>query len=776
MNKVSGSWVNGPNIQIGSAGNVTLALGRADYQVQWLRPTPRDTHVPQRQRTPSYLLDARREVVPFWPRPDIQNTLLTWRDDDTDPASVLLVHGPGGQGKTRLANAFAGLCHESGWAVARAISRVDSPGDVLPDGPPAARGKAPVLVVVDYADRWPANTLAELIRSLILDFSDRLLRVLLLARSRGQVWQTLRPLVGRHIDVLDPVELGKMTSREEVFTQAAEAFRKALERPGTITPPDLSHDDYGSVLTLHMAALASVYESHPTREDLSTYLLEHERRHWPLTGPTSEGVTPSQAADSVLLATLFGPLPGAEDAKAVLTAAGIPNAHAALSWHDTLYPQQPSDGVFPALAPLRPDRFGEDYIAQRLTTEPRAAELLHRILDQGPPGEDTIRRCLVVLAAVADRHEAIRPILWSLLDNRQLAARASAAVIQTAIDHAPPTTCQVIEAALPRYRIDLLQVAAALTAHILDALPSTTPPATRAVYLNNLGHRLAEAGDGQAALGRAREAVDLYRDLVEADTTYLPGYVSSLVNLGNRLAEAGDTEAALGLARTTVDLYRALAEVNHDYVPYLGGSLTNLGIRLAEMGDGQAALGPAREAVDLYRDLAEADASYLPEFAKFLSNFAGRLVDAGEKYAALESIREAVTILRVLVRADPAMHLPSLATGLYNLGLCLAEVEDKQVALAPAREAVAILRALVEDDPAAHLPEFANSLWALAWGQVVDSGQPSRALEEALDAVEKACHLYEDLAKKWPEGFEGHLQEARVTLAKARKQFGREPA
>ncbi len=704
-NSVVGSWINGPNIQIGSAGNVTLALGRPDYQVQWLLPSPRGRRVPKRQRTPSHLLDARRELVPFWPRPDVQYELMAWRDDTDDPASVLLVHGPGGQGKTRLANAFAGLCHETGWAVARAVSRVHSPGDVLPDGPQAVAGSAamdehkPVLVVVDYAERWPVSTLAELIRSLVLDFTGRTLRVLLLARSHGQVWQALSPLLGRDIDILDPVALGTMTAtphdRDDAFTQAAHAFQQALGQPQSpVTPPDLSHDDFGSVLMLHMAALAAVCADHdhqtrPTRTDLSGYLLEHEKRHWPLTGPTHDGVTPAQAADSVFVAAVFGPFPTAADATAVLASGGIAEqamARTVLAWHDTLYPadtQHAAPGLSPALAPLRPDRFGEDFVAHHLTVASRAIELLHCVLDQAHTdaawGEDAVRRSLIVLAAVADRHAPIRAILWNLLNDQRLATRVNATVIQTSIDHAPLTTCQAIEAALPNYRTDLLQAAATLTDHILTALPLTTTPATRARYLNNLGIRMAEAGDKQAALAPVREAVERNRELAEADPA---------AHLHN-----------------------------------LAASLSNLGVRLAEAGDKQAALAPAREAVTIQRALAE---------------------------------------------ADPAAHLPNLAASLNNLGNPLAEAGDKQAALAPAREAVTIRRALAEADPAAYLPDLAMSLWALAWGQTHD-GPKSSALAEALDASEAACQLYKRLSEAWPDGFGDLLNAARATRDTVRR-------
>ncbi|WP_352231373.1 hypothetical protein, partial [Actinomadura sp. NBRC 104412] len=55
--------------------------------------------------------------------------------------------------------------------------------------------------------------------------------------------------------------------------------------------------------------------------------------------------------------------------------------------------------------------------------------------------------------------------------------------------------------------------------------------------MNNLGIRLAEVGDERAALEPTREAVEIRRELAEAEpAAYLPDLAGSLNNLGNRLA------------------------------------------------------------------------------------------------------------------------------------------------------------------------------------------------------------------------------------------------
>jgi hypothetical protein len=105
--RVEGAVIGGHNIQIGSvAGDITLMLDRPGYRLELLGPSA-PPRIPRAQRLPSHLLDAQREVVPYRPRPGDQKELVSWRDDGDEPVSVMLLHGAGGQGKTRLAGWLA---------------------------------------------------------------------------------------------------------------------------------------------------------------------------------------------------------------------------------------------------------------------------------------------------------------------------------------------------------------------------------------------------------------------------------------------------------------------------------------------------------------------------------------------------------------------------------------------------------------------------------------------------------------------------------------------
>ena len=81
------------------------------------RLSPRRISRDEAIQQPSRLLAAERQVVPFTGRDHELAALASWRDDLVPGVSVMLVHGPGGQGKTRLAERFAGDCLRAGWTV-----------------------------------------------------------------------------------------------------------------------------------------------------------------------------------------------------------------------------------------------------------------------------------------------------------------------------------------------------------------------------------------------------------------------------------------------------------------------------------------------------------------------------------------------------------------------------------------------------------------------------------------------------------------------------------
>jgi len=200
--------VYGSVLQVGVL-NGNVLLERPAYRLQLLVPHGGYSHVPHSRRGPSYLLDARRQIVPFRERPAEMARLCDWANDPDEPLSVLLVHGPGGAGKTRLASQLASSA-PAGWAVAEAA---ENPTTLPPAPPLSSRIDSPaLLVIVDYADRWQLDTLTRLIANLPLDYPDRQIRVLLLARPGSGLWKNLTSkLLRSPADLPEPLPLDEFT-------------------------------------------------------------------------------------------------------------------------------------------------------------------------------------------------------------------------------------------------------------------------------------------------------------------------------------------------------------------------------------------------------------------------------------------------------------------------------------------------------------------------------------------------------------------------------------
>ncbi len=689
---------------------------------------------------------------------------------------MLLVTGAGGQGKTRLAGHVASSSYRAGWTVAQAVERSLGLRTAHPTAAAVVAEEQPLLVVVDYAERWRLAVLTQLLNGLPWDYPGRRVRVLLLARPGPGVWDTIAAELDRsRADLPDPLALGGFdTDRPALFDQAAAAFAHRLELPTPPPPPgDLADPAYGSPLTLHMGALAAVCaKAEPASEprgpqDLSRFLLFHERRGWTAIENRPGAPGAEVVEQLVVLGTLLGPVRSRPAAVGLLRRARLADgdAHATtlLTSYERLYPSPRPDPTraggqmeVATLAPLRPDRLGEDLVGLHLTHHPHTGALLGELVTDPDPaiGVDglAIRRCLIVLAAAAARHDAATATLFALLARHpELIRQATAPVVQLVVDHAPDTLAGAVDAALPRFSTELLRPAAALARRLCDTLPANTPPAEHARRLLWLGIRLSEVGDKRGALAPAEEAVTTYRRLVEAEpAAYLPALAMSLSNLGVMLSEVGDKSGALAPIQEAVTTYRWLADADPAAsLPALAGALNNLGIWLAEAGDKRGALASTQEAASTYRRLVEAEpAAYLPDLSMSLTNLGSRLAEVGDKRGAVAPTQEAVMIRRGLAEAEPAAYLPGLAMSVNNLGSRLSEVGDKSAAVASTQEAVTTYRRLAEAEPAAYLPDLAGTLTNMG-SRLAEVGDKNAALASTQEAVT----TYRRLAEAEPAAY-----------------------
>ncbi|GIF62224.1 hypothetical protein Ais01nite_02590 [Asanoa ishikariensis] len=801
---VTGSVVFGDNIQIsGVGGNVTISLDRPPYRVVPADDAPLPLTVERARAQPSRLLLARHQVVPFTGREHTLDTLAAWVGGE-EPVAALLLHAAGGQGKTRLAAQVSAQCAAAGWAVWQ-VTHTPSPvaGSAAVSTVELAGGA--VLVLVDYADRWPASALLGLLTQLgnLHARAGTRVRVLMLARSDGYWWPALAERadsdLGIEVDqrALPALAADSADDRTGLFVAAAARFATALDLESANWPvPDLTGDGFGQVLAVHMAALATVDatrhgEAPPTQvATVSAYLLRRELAYWSQLHTRTElsmHSPPAVMHRTVVAATLTGGQPR-DAARHALVDAGVAASGTAadqiIDDHTTCYPPADTRTVF---EPLHPDRLGEDLIAlstpghgnhgvvdlERDWTPAAIAGLL--TTSALPPVWAAAAFTVLVETARRWPHVAIDVLYPLIREHPQLAITAGGATLTrlTGIPGIDPGVLEILEPLLPAGRhIDLDIATAAITGALTHhRLTHTSDPAEQARLHATHAFRVANAGWQKEAMASAKEAVSIYRRLAKTSPDpYLTNLAVSLNYLGNSMSALGWPAHALVATEEAVGIRRRLAETNPDaHLPHLAILLTNLGGDLSVLGRREQALGPAEEAVGIYRRLAKTNPdAYLPDFALSLSNLGVCLSVLGRQEQALAPTEEAAGIRRRLAQTNPHVHLPDLATSLDNFGICLSALGRQEQALAPTEEAAGIRRRLAETNPDAYLPDLAASLNNLG-ACLGDVGQ----WEQSLAPIEEAAGIRRRLAETNPDAHLSHLAMLSRNLGRHLSEAGR---
>ncbi|MFG3055526.1 tetratricopeptide repeat protein [Kitasatospora sp. NPDC048239] len=767
-------------------------------------------------RSPAVLLHARRQIVPFRSRTKLLEQLYAW---SRQPGfGAYLLHGPGGQGKTRLAQHLTDtLTAERGQVLWLA------PGAAPEDLAVLAGAARPLLVVVDYAETRTAQLLA------LLDAAGRHRGTspfkLLLARTAGDWWENLQSATSRAEDLLDgspvtalgPLEPEAGQSRMQAYREAVDGYARHLPRIGDWRDHDwpaladrlgdrpLGAAGLAGALTLHMTALADLLDAAtgtsgnigdtggagPTAAEVEDRLLVHERRYW-TTAAKTRGLMAALSEDTLADALAAAFLLGAHtntDADAVLrrVPALADQMHdlrtRVRTWITALYPPASNDRSWGL---LQPDRLTERFIGRHLNRDP---ELAHHLATNSnrPPINHPQAEQLLTLYTRAATHPPLRqlgPQLTTLItthpDTLALAAIDTAAQAEHAtplldalqqITDNPATPVDDLTALADKLPA-ASHLLAPLAAHVAERLTSTyrrqaQTDASRlprlAISLNNLGSRLGQLGQLEGALAALEEAVTLYRHLADArPDAHLPDLAASLHNLGATLAGVGRLEDALTAVQEAVTLYRHLATARPDaHLPDLALSVDNLGVQLGKLGRLKDALTAIEEVVTLRRGLADARPdAHLPDLAASLHNLGATLAGVGRLEDALTAIEEAVTLRRGLADARPDAHLPDLAASLHNLGGQLWAIERLEDALTAIEKAVTIYHHLATARPDAHLPDLAACLYTLAAGL----GGFGR-LEDALAAIEEAVTLYRHLVAARPAAHLPDLERAQELRA-----------
>lgn len=689
----------------------------------WFSPvTPRLVDDP----APGELLRAEHDIVPFFTGRQAElDQLLNWCDG-TQGATVCVVTGGGGTGKTRLVRELSERLREKKWYTGVL-------GDV--DIPAAARSfqlGVPTLAVIDYVEARPGNA-AALAASMdkAAHTASAPHRLILIARSLGEWWSSLLEtaddrasrMFARAMHLPLAPALLERSAWEEERRRAAEAFAARL---GVASPTGLARsavrlslgDGSWELLEAHAMALADVLDSMGGKDDddtgaeepfLLSRVLHHERRYWRNTAAALDLPSPHRDRLHAVAAT------------ATLFPTALPDqAHAVLSAVRTFHGQdtdtldryrqwwQDSHPGPGELNPLAPHLLGELHVAEsaHLATAAVAAA-----------DDDQFLRALQTLARAAGHHDSVQQHL--------------AGVVGGWPRRALPVACEVaarIEDPRP-----LLEV-------MTDVVSSLEDAETLAIVISALPTRTEALKDfAVLALERGLQAhTAAHADVDASVTAYLHGQLSI------RLGDVGDYAAALDHNKAAEQVYRVLATERPDpFGFHLAIVLANGSVHLRRLDRTGEALIAVDEALGLLGSIPTGRSAMVAAYeAAALALKATHEAGVGDHAAAADTGGRAVAALRDGSQLPEAFgQRANLAFALHNQAVSLARIGD-DTAAAVAAEGRAILGALAQEQPDAFLRPLIVSAGPLAsTGSPLDHLMAGRGLRNALLSPEDVLRI-----------------------------------
>ncbi|GAA4976442.1 hypothetical protein GCM10023334_102880 [Nonomuraea thailandensis] len=717
--------------------------------------------------------------TPFWGRRAEGARWRAWCQEEVT-SGLMVVDGPGGCGKTRLALQAAREAAADGWvtgwlregmavALVCAAAAVTSP-------------RVRVLALVDDADT--RTDLAGLLGALAEYRGCARLRVVLITRHGAELGQALQGrLAERHAllmksaPVMSLRPLGEISDLIRWYGEAVRAFASAR---ATLAPPvsDMTGPVRKGQAIVEVFAQAMVTvlggpspgDSPTPLGEVARVLFEHEARWWRGTAAQEQwGIGP---ATDLLLArvmtglVLFAP---ADEPAAIGVLRRVPELADAPAeritnlarWARALYSPMTEGGLR-----IGPDPLTDWFVITSLTSTVDDRHFARHLLNE--PTEDQAARILTVLARASEHHPPAQLLFEQLLggDPVRLARYAIYAALTTGtnrgqLDHTtatalaaagldPDTTTQLLQLtpahALPRCTLTLTR------RHLHHNRATGTPPCL-ARALTDLAAALDRAGEREEGLRVALEAVALWRELTDGNTAHRPGLATALTDLAATLDKGGEHHVGLRVALEAVALWRELTDGNTAHRPGLATALSSLSSALDRVGEHREQLRVAREAVALWRELTDGSTG----LASALTTLSVALNSAGEHREDLRVAQEAVALWRELTDGNTA-YSPDLATALNNLAAALYRAGKYHEALPVARESVALWRDLV-DGNTGHSPTLARTLNNLAGtlGQVGEHHEQLRVQREAVA-------LYRELAAHDPELFHQAYIDTRAAL------------
>lgn len=773
--------------------------------------------------SPAQLLRADEEVITFSGRAAELDELRHWCFSDEEFGARLVV-GPGGRGKTRMAQYLVAQVQQEHdeWLAGLLALNLGSVGDL--GSLTRTTRSHPILLVADYSEsRGPQ--LESLLHAYEQADSPPRMRLLLLARDEGDWWLRLRD---RHYDLLGDAgfmslpPLHALDDREAAFNGSVAQFARRLPGvyPGVdweavaagIRAEGLNDARFGDPLSLQLKALLSLLESggkevvEESVEKLEDRLIGHERDYWRKTLDAAGLNLSDRVRDQAVAAATLITVGTRQAALGLLQRVPELTEHGKVAdWLRSLYPTETSSRYF---GPLQPDRVGEHHVGAVTRAEPT---LLGHLLGSEDVGE--LQEALIIIGRAMPHQPHLSAQVKQLVTD-------GPAVLTEAVNLA----ANLIPDPLPLLR--LLPDHLTHTRYTID--PDSYGSSSAWGHTASVPERLSDIGRG--AGGNPYTSSHPFTDdlAVEPARPVTRGGLAPPDRVADDLARGRDHERAGteayeqgNLVRANHEFGRAVAAfrssgqpahiartllahaaVSSDLRAFVEASRMadeaesilrsevaqggmDLGVLgraldlhagvLAEMGDLTFAMSAQYEAVKLLRDADDQQRSRESgrDLAKSLSNLAALMQRSGRAHEALAQSNEAVAILGELSGHD-LLGSRDATYGRVLLGHAriIATTQGPDAAVEHVNRAIAGLQRVAAEGPElrrAMVPEMAAA-HEFTCALLSQLGRRTEALELGVTAVSE----YEDLAE-WSPGFVTDLARTLAAVAALRLDLGQAP-
>lgn len=731
-------------------GNVTLWLThRSDaQQLELPLPNLRDI-VENGTLAPFEALHWRNDVTDLYGRDGELNEILKWATNPEPRATLHLLSGRGGAGKTRLAGTAAKLLKAKGWKAGFLPTNAD---DTTIHLSLDACGVG-ALLIVDYPEERP-----KLVKKLLEVASTNQeypvpVRLLLVSREGEQAFRDMTEAQVRRISTtsLETSSVLSVSDAMLLIHSAAKTISEALD----IDQLDVSSaEDWlkrDEVHRLPLFALASVVHASTSLDsafrlagsDLLQALVRIEisrvRRYSTRDLSVSDYRSNRKSLERLLA---LGVLSGRGVTENALRELGRLGIVPGLNDHELV--SRSAKTPFWA----RPQVSQVRGHLKKIEPDILAAVFFKEVFlgGDGPLETPSWMAC-----TARDALDGFNKILGRLsYDIAQVDPLASQQIEKLAIDMleaAPELHGHFSFLVGTRASVFSSEFMVKLIDHFLA---KDNHPGTNAQLLLFKSNCLSDLNEKTQALATIQEAARILRLVSQLDpSNYRHVLARSLNNISNRLFDLNEVEPGLEVSTEAVNVWQKVDERNEERVLGLGVSLDSLANRLSDAGRIEEALRVSSEAVKHFqRYFAEEDIEFLIAYSNALHNLANKLFQGSRIAESLETISMALNVMRKLTDIQPDVHLPNYLVISFNYADNLAISGNHNRAREVADWGVKKTDAIFQARPHQFRPLLAYGLKTLTL--ICDD---QRDIESAITHGERAVGLYRDLADENPKKY-----------------------